>query len=135
LNVAVVIVALAALIYLVYWSATKKKDTLNLVFKLILFAFIGYTTYSMIIIRSVQDTPINLNSPKDMSSLFSYVNREQYGDFPTFKRRFSQEPHQQHIYTRYSSDLDFFARYQMHHMINRYLGWNYNGRTSTVQDS
>jgi hypothetical protein len=135
LNVAVVIVALAALIYLVYWSASKKRETLNLVFKLILFAFVGYTTYSMIIIRSVQDTPINLNSPKDMSSLFSYVNREQYGDFPTFKRRFSQEPHQQQIYTRYSSDLDFFARYQMNHMFNRYLGWNYIGRTSTVQDA
>ncbi len=135
MNVAVVIVALAGLIYLIYWSATKKKETLNLVYKLILFAFVGYTTYSMIIIRSVQDTPINLNSPKDMSSLFSYVNREQYGDFPTFKRRFSQEPHQQHIYTRYSSDLDFFADYQMNHMFNRYLAWNYIGRSSTVQDS
>jgi hypothetical protein len=134
-NVAVVIILVAALIYLVYWSATKKKETLNLVFKLILFAFIGYSTYSMIIIRSLQDTPINLNSPKEMSSLVSYVNREQYGDFPTFKRRFSQEPHQQHIYQAYSSDLDFFARYQMNHMFNRYLAWNYIGRTSTTQDS
>ena len=135
LNVAVVIISLAALIYLIYWSASKKKETLNLVFKLILFAFVGYTTYSMIIIRSVQDTPINLNSPKDMSALYSYVNREQYGDFPTFKRRYSQEPHQQDIYTRYSSDLDFFARYQMNHMFNRYLAWNYIGRRSTVQDA
>ncbi|MCK5456492.1 MAG: DUF2723 domain-containing protein, partial [Melioribacteraceae bacterium] len=33
----------------------------------------------------------------------------------------------------YSSDLDFFWNYQMQHMFNRYLGWNYIGRVSTVQ--
>lgn len=134
-NIAVVIAFVAGLIYLVYWTANKKNETLNLVFKLILFAFIGYSTYSMIIIRSLQDTPINLNSPQTMSELFSYVNREQYGDFPTFKRRYSQEPHQQVVFKKYSSDLDFFTSYQMNHMFNRYLLWNYVGRSSTVQDS
>jgi hypothetical protein len=65
----------------------------------------------------------------------SYLNREQYGDFPTFKRRFSQEAHQQAMYSNYSSDLDFFVSYQMDHMLNRYLLWNYAGRNSTVQDA
>lgn len=134
-NVAVVVAFVAGLIYLVYWAANKQNETLNLVFKLILFAFLGYSTYSMIIIRSLQDTPINLNSPQTMSELFSYVNREQYGDFPTFKRRFSQESHQQGVFTEYSSDLDFLLRYQMDHMFNRYLLWNYVGRTSTTQDA
>jgi len=121
--------------YLIYWSNREKKETLHLVGKLILFALIGFTTYSSIIIRSNQDTPINLNSPKTFSELVSYLNREQYGDFPTFKRRYSQEAHQQQIYTNYSSDLDFFWNYQMNHMFNRYLFWNYIGRNSTVQDS
>jgi hypothetical protein len=99
-----------------------------------LFAFLGFSTYSSIIIRSNQDTPINLNSPKTFSELVSYLNREQYGDAPLFQRRYSMEPQHQNIYRNYSSDLDFFLNYQMDHMFNRYLLWNYAGRNSTVQD-
>lgn len=126
---------LALLGYLIYWSSKERKETLNLLSKSFLFAFLGFTTYTMIIIRANQDPPINLNSPKTFPEVVSYLNREQYGDFPTFKRRFSQEPHQQSIYTNYSSDLDFLVRYQMNHMFHRYLFWNYVGRESTVQDA
>ncbi|MBU0473363.1 MAG: DUF2723 domain-containing protein [Bacteroidetes bacterium] len=121
--------------YLIYWSQKNNKPTTNLLAKSALFILLGYSTYSMTMIRANQDTPINLNDPKTMSEFHSYMNREQYGDFPTFKRRFSQEGHQQSIYTNYSSDLDFFWNYQMDHMFNRYLGWNYIGRNSTVQDT
>ncbi|MFH1197065.1 MAG: DUF2723 domain-containing protein [bacterium] len=135
MNIIVVVIAVVLLGYLIYWSGKNDKKTLNLAFKCFAFAFIGYSTYAMIIIRSNQDTPINLNSPKNMEYLYKYVNREQYGDFPTFKRRFSQEPHQQEIYTKYSSDFDFFWSYQMNHMFNRYMLWNYVGRVSTDQDA
>lgn len=134
-NIILVVVAVTLLAYFIYWTGKNEKKTLNLLFKCFAFAFIGYSTYAMIMIRSNQDTPINLNSPKNMESLYKYVNREQYGDFPTFKRRFSQEPHQQEIYTKYSSDFDFFWSYQMNHMYNRYLLWNYVGRVSTDQDA
>jgi len=131
-----VFVAIFALVgYLIYWSQKNNKATTNLLAKSALFILLGYSTYSMIIIRANQDTPINLNDPKTMSEFHSYMNREQYGDFPTFKRRFSQESHQTGIYTNYSSDLDFFWTYQMDHMFNRYLGWNYIGRDSTEQNS
>ncbi len=119
----------------IYWSAKNNKPTLNLIFKCIFFSMIGITTYAMIIIRANQETPINMNSPKTFTELESYLNREQYGDFPIFKRRYSNEPHQQIIYSNYSSDLDFLIRYQMDHMFNRYLFWNYIGRKSTYQDS
>ncbi|GAB4131089.1 MAG: hypothetical protein Fur0015_04940 [Ignavibacteriales bacterium] len=134
-NVIAVIAILGVLIFLIYWSDKNEKHTLHLVLKSLLFTLIGYSSYAMIMIRSNQETPINLNSPKTMSEMFSYVNREQYGDFPNFKRRFSQESHQQEIYTRYTSDLDFLISYQMNHMFNRYLLWNYVGRVSTDQDA
>ncbi len=121
--------------YLIFWSQKNNKQTTNLIAKSVLFVLLGYSTYSMTMIRANQDTPINLNAPKTMSEFHSYMNREQYGDFPTFKRRFSQEGHQRGIYTNYSSDLDFFWNYQMDRMFNRYLGWNYIGRDSTVQGS
>lgn len=44
--------------------------------------FVGYSSYSLIIIRSSANTPINQNSPDNLFSLSSYLNREQYGDRP-----------------------------------------------------
>jgi hypothetical protein len=134
-NIIAVIAILVVLIGITIWANNKNKQTTQLVFKIIVFAFLGYSSYAMIMIRSNQETPINLNSPKTMEELFSYVNREQYGEFPTFKRRYSSESHQQGIYTNYSSDLEFFWKYQMNHMFNRYWLWNYVGRESTVQDT
>ncbi len=132
----IIIIGIAGLIgFLVYWSGKENKQTLHLIFKSLLFALVGFSSYAMIIIRSNQDTPINLNSPKTFPELVSYLNREQYGDQPIFKRRFTREPHQQEVYSNYSSDLDFFWTYQMNHMFNRYLLWNYVGRESTIEDA
>ncbi|MDZ7764901.1 MAG: DUF2723 domain-containing protein [Melioribacteraceae bacterium] len=134
MDLIIIAVILGIMLYLLYYTRMKKQETFNLVVKSFLFAFLGFSSYAMIIIRANQDPPINLNSPKTFSEVVSYLNREQYGDFPTFKRRFSPEPHQMVMYRNYDSDLDFLWTYQMNHMFNRYLLWNYGGRTSTVQD-
>lgn len=131
-----VFVAIFAILgYIVYWSYKNEKHTVNLLAKALLFVVVGYSSTLMIIIRSNQDTPINLNSPKTVSELISYVNRDQYGEQPMFQRRWTQEAHQMHIYKNYSSDLDFWWNYQMDHMFNRYVMWNYVGRASTAQDA
>lgn len=121
--------------YGIYWTKQNKKETANLILKCLFFAMLGVTSYAMMIIRANEEPPINMNSPKTFTELESYLNREQYGDFPTFVRRYSNEPHQMDIYTNYTSDFDFLWRYQMNHMFNRYLFWNYIGRESTYQDS
>jgi len=120
--------------YGIYYAVKNNKPTLHLVVSSVLFIIIGFTTFAMVIIRANQDPPMNENSPKTFPELESYLNREQYGDFPTFKRRFSTEAHQQGIYTNYSSDVDFFYSYQMNHMMTRYLFWNFAGREGWVQD-
>jgi hypothetical protein len=125
---------LAAFIYGIYWTGKNNKATWGLVLKCLFFAILGVTTYAQILIRSNQETPLNMNSPKTFTELESYLNRDQYGDFPILKRRYSGEPHQQKIYTDYSSDLDFLWSYQMNHMFNRYLFWNYIGKVSNYQD-
>ncbi|GAB4135133.1 MAG: DUF2723 domain-containing protein [Bacteroidia bacterium] len=43
---------------------------------------IGYSSFFIIIIRANAGTPINENRPADAVSLLSYLNREQYGDWP-----------------------------------------------------
>ena len=122
------------LAYGIYYAVKNNKPTLHLVVSSMLFVIIGFTTFAMVIIRANQDTPMNENSPKTFPELESYLNREQYGDFPTFKRRFTTEPHQTGVYTNYVSDLDFFYRYQMNHMMTRYWLWNFAGREGWKQN-
>ncbi len=133
------VIALAAIIaiaaYGVKYATDNQKPTLHLISMAFIFTLIGFTTFAMVIIRANENPPMNENEPDTFSELVSYLNREQYGDFPTFKRRFTQEAHQQGVYTDYSSDLDFFWRYQMHHMETRYLLWNFAGRESWDQDA
>lgn len=128
------IVLFGLLGYAVYFAVKEKKPTLHLAAMSFIFTLIGFTTFAMVIIRSNQNPPMNENEPNQFTELVSYLNREQYGDFPIFKRRFATEPHQQIVYTGYSSDLDFFWRYQMNHMMTRYWLWNYAGREGWNQD-
>jgi hypothetical protein len=137
ISIAVILIALliGGLGFLIYWSSKNNKTYFYIAAMVILLIFIGYTSYTTIIIRANQNPPMNEGAPKNFTSLISYLNRDQYGDFPTFKRRFSPDPNQQGIYTNYTSDLDFFWRYQMNHMMTRYLLWQYGGRESWTQDS
>ncbi|NWG27565.1 MAG: DUF2723 domain-containing protein [Ignavibacteriaceae bacterium] len=125
---------LSALGFAVHYSIKNSKPTLHMILMSSIFILIGFTTFAMVIIRANQNPPMNENEPNTFPKLEQYLNREQYGDFPTFKRRFTSESHQQGVYTNYSSDLDFFYRYQMNHMMTRYWLWNYAGREGWTQD-
>jgi ABC-type transport system involved in multi-copper enzyme maturation permease subunit len=135
IGIVLLLLLFGALGFGVHYSVKEKKPTLHLVFMSFIFIFIGFTSFAMVIIRANQNPPMNENEPDTFTELVSYLNREQYGDFPTFKRRFASEPHQQVVYSGYSSDLDFFWRYQMNHMMTRYWLWNYAGRKDWVQES
>jgi hypothetical protein len=43
---------------------------------------LGYSSYTMIVIRAGAGTPINENDPSSIASMISYLKREQYGDTP-----------------------------------------------------
>jgi hypothetical protein len=45
---------------------------------------IGYSSYTVILIRSAAGPPMDQNSPDNIFSLKSYLNREQYGNRPLF---------------------------------------------------
>ncbi|MEM1054101.1 MAG: DUF2723 domain-containing protein [Bacteroidota bacterium] len=56
-------------------------------------------------------------------------------DEVTFPRRHSMEPTHGRVYAEYSSDMDYFLRYQMGHMYWRYFMWQFVGKAGDVQDS
>ena len=126
---------LALLIFLFNYFKKQGKAVFAFVCISLAGVMFGFSIYAYTIIRANTHPPMNENDPSNITRLVSYLSREQYGDFPTFKRRYSSEPHQQQIYTKYSSDLDFLWNYQINHMFNRYMGWNYIGKISGDQDA
>jgi hypothetical protein len=106
----------------------------NLAAVSLLLIMIGYSSFTVIYFRSQTNPPINENAPNTLEKLYSYLNREQYGDYPLFKRRWSQDPQHQQNYQKYSSDMDFFLKYQVGHLYLRYFGWQFIGRYGDVQD-
>jgi len=85
-NVGVVIyvfLLLGALIYGIYRTQYLKKNILwNTVLLAITVMVIGYSSYALIVIRSLAGPPMNENRPENVFALLSYLNREQYGDRP-----------------------------------------------------
>ncbi len=57
---------------------------LNTTLLCITFIMVGYSSYTLIVLRSVANTPMDQNSPEDIFTLGSYLGREQYGTRPLF---------------------------------------------------
>ncbi|KAB2923266.1 MAG: DUF2723 domain-containing protein [Bacteroidetes bacterium] len=124
---------IGAALYGVWYSVRERKEMLHLASMSFLLILLGYSTYTMVIIRANARPPMNENDPSTLEKLVSYLNREQYGEAPLMQRRWSQEPQHQGIYTNYKSDWDYFLRYQMDEMFLRYFLWQYAGREGDWQ--
>ncbi|MCB9252133.1 MAG: DUF2723 domain-containing protein [Flavobacteriales bacterium] len=73
---------LGLLTYGIYYTIKTNHTIANLVLNCLLFVFLGYSSYSMVVLRSLADPAIDMNNPEDPYTLTSYINREQYGDRP-----------------------------------------------------
>ncbi|MBU1983922.1 DUF2723 domain-containing protein [bacterium] len=114
----IIVLAISA----VFWWAVKNRHGIIGVGMAGLFlVIVGYSTYGMIFIRSGLNPGIDENDPDTPARMFSYVNREQYGERAMFPRMWNNDP-------EYSSESDFFWRYQVNKMFNRYLLWQFVGR-------
>lgn len=69
-------------IYFIYYARQRNIQWLQLSLLSFLMVIIGFSSYSMVILRSNANTPINMNEPKDPYTLHSYLKREQYGSRP-----------------------------------------------------
>jgi hypothetical protein len=134
-----VIIALASIAAIFYlWNNNQSLA------KLVLTAgglvFLGYTTYAFVMVRGAQNPPMDQHHPSTFAALHEYIAREQYGEAHELPRRDStQKGEPLHAATwdatKYTSDWDFFLKYQTDHMYIRYLLWNFIGRHDDNQDS
>ncbi len=70
------------IVYGLFYTRKNNKPLLNTVILSFTFILIGYSSYAQIVIRANADPPMDENNPENPFSLLSYLNRDQYGDFP-----------------------------------------------------
>ncbi len=83
-----IILFILTLIYLIRYSELKEKVILNTSLLSLTFILIGYSSYSLVLIRSSYNPPIDENNPENILNFISYLKREQYGYRPLFKGQY-----------------------------------------------
>lgn len=71
-----------ALAYGVYYTMKKGRPLMNAIYITLMMIVVGFCSYTMVPIRSLDNPPIDYSNPDDIFNLMSYLNREQYGDRP-----------------------------------------------------
>ncbi len=83
-----IIIFVSLLTYFLWYSYVKEKVILNTSLLALTFILIGYSSYSLVLIRSNYNPPIDENNPENILNFISYLKREQYGYRPLFKGQY-----------------------------------------------
>lgn len=148
------LIIVSTLSFAIYYTHTNKYRLANIALISYAMILIGYSSYAVIMIRSIANPPIDENDPETFEDFVSYLKREQYGDTPVLKgryyddvtgqisqdekffpRRYSSDPRHLQFYGRYNSDIEYFISHQINHMYVRYFNWNFIGREADIQDA
>ena len=135
-------VIVVAVLIGVYYAIKNGRRLLSIGLASLLLVLIAYSTYTMIYIRSGQNPAIDENNPENAKNLVAYLNREQYGQWSTFPRRFpgiplqyqyeQQNPNGNYATYQFSKQMDFMWKYQISKMYLRYFFWQFVGKGTTL---
>lgn len=89
--------------YGAWYGARNKRGVISLASSGFLLLILGYSTYAHILIRANSNTPMNENKPESFSKLVSYLGREQYGEAPSWPRRYQSEQRFVNNYIKYGN--------------------------------
>jgi hypothetical protein len=81
-NIFYIIVLIGTIVYGLHYTHKKKRHLYNTIILGVTVIVVGYSSFAMVVIRSVANPPMDQNSPETVFKLLSYLNREQYGDRP-----------------------------------------------------
>ena len=147
-----VVVAVLIVFGIMIWSIVNKQQLLSIVFTSMVLILIGYSSYTIIFIRSGQDPVIDENDPETVAAAVSYLEREQYGQVGRFPRRYKGIPAQhevvgapangqkyslsqkrKYMFYNVAKQWDFFWDYQVKKMYWRYFLWQFAGRGNSTE--
>ena len=76
------LLVIGLIVFGLFFTKQNGYSNLNTAILGILVLLIGYSSYATVILRSSAKTPINIGAPDDPLKLASYLQRDQYGDWP-----------------------------------------------------
>ena len=76
------VLLIGGLAYGIYYTLKHNHTVVNTILTCFVVMLIGYSSYAMVVIRSVSNPPIDENSPDNVFALLSYISRDQYGQEP-----------------------------------------------------
>ncbi|MDG5801006.1 DUF2723 domain-containing protein [Marinilabiliaceae bacterium ANBcel2] len=76
------ILLVGALVYGIYYTYINNKPVMNTLITGITVLLLGYSSFATVVIRSDANPTMDQNSPDNLFSFMSYLNRDQYGDDP-----------------------------------------------------
>ncbi|MCF7885273.1 MAG: DUF2723 domain-containing protein [Candidatus Marinimicrobia bacterium] len=138
-GIAGLVISLLLLVIITIWALKNQKNIVALILASIILVIVGYSTFTMIFIRSNQDPAIDENNPETIERFISYLEREQYGRrsfADIFDRKKSKTLASKAAVQKYQdkSDLYFFWDYQIKKMYIRYFLWQFVGREGAKVD-
>jgi hypothetical protein len=114
----------------IYFLAKYRIQMVNIAAMLIAVFVIGYSSYAMIVVRSLANTPLDENNPENPFGLLSYLNREQYGDRPLFFGQYYNSP--QDAQNPYSPGHKSYAAVNGKYTVtDESVEYNYDSRFTT----
>jgi len=94
-----IVLLVGVMVWGIWYTYTHKKRLLNTILLSVAVIIIGYSSYGMIVIRSLANPPMDENSPDNIFALMEYLNREQYGDRPLLYGQYYNAPEKQRVET------------------------------------
>ena len=86
------LIGVSLLVYALIYTRKNRKPLLHTIFLGITVILIGYSSFSLVVIRSLANPPMDQNSPDNVFSLLYYLNREQYGNRPLLHGQYYNAP-------------------------------------------
>jgi len=87
-----IILLIVGFVWGIKYTIKKKQVLANTIVLGFAVMIIGYSSYALIVIRSIANPPMDQNNPDNPFSLLSYLNREQYGSKPLFYGQYYDAP-------------------------------------------
>jgi hypothetical protein len=125
------ILLISAVVYGLKYTTKNNNVLANTIILGFTVLTIGYSSYTMIVIRSSANPPMDQNNPDNPFALLSYLNREQYGSKPLFYGQYYNAPlNSENPYSKGSAN--YIMRNGKYEIADYKQSPNYDNRFNTI---
>lgn len=111
------------------WKTYENSRLAHTILLVATVVIIGYSSYAVIVLRSMANPPMDENNPETIFSLQYYLNREQYGDRPLIFGQYFNAPTTDRIREGKPTYSPINGKYEI---TSRKLSYNYDSKFKTL---